>query len=92
MHLIGVGGAGMSGLARLLRGARSVVTGSDRSENVVFSTLRDEGIRVWSGSRPYLVEGTSGYVVRSAAVPADDPEHVECLRRGFTSLLYAEAV
>lgn len=92
MHLIGVGGAGMSGLARLLRGARSVVTGSDRSENVVFSTLRDEGIRVWSGSRPDLVEGSSGYVVRSAAVPDDDPEHVECLRRGFTTLLYAEAV
>ena len=37
-------------------------------------------------------QGENGYVVRSAAVPASNPEVHECEVRGFTSLLYAEAV
>ncbi len=91
-HLVGVGGSGMSALARLLHGAGAEVTGSDAVGGEVLHTLRNEGITTWAGDRPERVAGESGWVVRSAAVPPSDPEVRECERRGFTSLLYAEAV
>ena len=91
-HLVGVGGSGMSGLARLLRGMQCEVSGSDATESVVLASLRDVGAAVWAGTQPEAITGEGGYVIRSAAVPEASPEVQECVRRGFTSLLYAEAV
>ncbi|MCC6673134.1 MAG: hypothetical protein IT458_18860 [Planctomycetes bacterium] len=91
-HLVGVGGAGMSGLARLLHGSGATVTGSDACPNAVLEALTREGLRVWTGAHPEALEGENGYVVRSAAVPATDVEVEACEKRGYTSLLYAEAV
>ncbi|MCA8941619.1 MAG: UDP-N-acetylmuramate--L-alanine ligase [Planctomycetes bacterium] len=92
VHLVGIGGAGLSALARMLHRAGGEITGSDAVENEVVHALRTEGVEVWSGSHPERVRGENGYVVRSAAVPTTDREVLECERRGFTSLLYAEAV
>jgi UDP-N-acetylmuramate--alanine ligase len=91
-HFVGVAGAGVSGLARLLAGSGCVVTGSDGGGGAVLDRLAQEGLDVWTGCRPDRIAGADGYVVRSAAVPLADPEVQECVRRGFTSLLYAEAV
>jgi UDP-N-acetylmuramate--alanine ligase len=91
-HFVGVGGAGMSGLARLLAGSGCVVTGSDSGGGAVLDHLAAEGIAVWAGCDPSRVHGQDGYVIRSAAVPFDDAEVQACVRAGFTSLLYAEAV
>ncbi len=91
-HFVGVGGSGMSGLARLLSGVGGEVSGSDQVGGAVVDGLSAEGHTVWTGCKPELVEGSDGYVIRSAAVPLSDPEVQECVRRGFTSLLYAEAV
>lgn len=91
-HLVGVGGSGMSGMARMLRGMGAEVSGSDGSGGAVLAQLQQDGLQVWAGSHPEHIAGENGYVVRSAAVPATDPEVRECVRRGFTSLLYAEAV
>ncbi|MCK5944739.1 MAG: UDP-N-acetylmuramate--L-alanine ligase, partial [Planctomycetes bacterium] len=91
-HFVGVGGAGMSGLARLLAGIGGEISGSDATGGSVVDCLRKEGQSVWTGCQPERIDGADGYVIRSAAVPVSDPEVQECVRRGFTSLLYAEAV
>lgn len=91
-HFVGVGGAGMSGLARLLAGIGGVVTGSDAGGGAVVDGLARQGLAVWTGCQPERIDGADGYVIRSAAVPASDPEVQQCVRLGFTSLLYAEAV
>lgn len=91
-HFVGVGGAGMSGLARLLRGTGGEISGSDSCDGPALQCLLAEGCDVWVGARPERVQGADGYVIRSAAVPAADPEVQECVRRGFTALLYADAV
>jgi len=91
-HFVGVGGAGMSGLARLLAGSGMNVTGSDQGGGAVVEQLGRDGVEVWTGCQPERLAGEDGYVIRSAAVPATDGEVQECVRRGFTSLLYAEAV
>ncbi len=91
-HFVGVGGAGMSGLFRLLEGVGGVVSGSDATNGAVLEDLTTRRCDVWVGCQPDRVSGADGYVIRSAAVPATDPEVQECVRRGFTALLYAEAV
>ena len=91
-HLVGIGGAGMSGLARLLHDVGKKVTGSDAVVSDVLAALRQDGIKCWSTRKPEPIDGENGYVVRSAAVPASDPEVRECEMRGFTSLLYAQVV
>jgi UDP-N-acetylmuramate--alanine ligase len=91
-HLVGVGGAGMSALARLLAGIGKDLTGSDAVVCEGLLGLQAEQVDCWAGHLPERIHGENGYVVRSAAVPASDPEVVACVSRGFTSLLYAEAV
>ena len=91
-HLVGVGGAGMSGLARMLHGLGADLTGSDSTPNPTLNALAREGLRVWVGHDAARLSGSNGYVVRSAAVPLEDLDVQECERHGFTSLLYAEAV
>jgi UDP-N-acetylmuramate--alanine ligase len=91
-HLVGIAGAGMSGLARLLAGGGNEVSGSDAQEGATCAELRRLGVEVWTGCQPQRIAGADGYVIRSAAVPNADAEVLECVRRGFTSLLYAEAV
>ena len=73
IHLIGVGGSGMSGLAKLLAQMGRTVTGSDLRPNPSFSELRDLGVEVWDGHRPDAI-GAAQLVVASSAIPDNDPE------------------
>jgi UDP-N-acetylmuramate--alanine ligase len=75
VHLVGVGGAGMSGLARLLLAAGHRVTGSDRSESVTLEALRALGAEIWAphdGARL----GRPDLVAASTAIRATNPELV----------------
>ena len=73
IHVIGAGGAGMSGLARILALAGHEVTGSDLVGGPALAALEEVGIDTWAGHRPERVEG-SDLVVASSAVPRSDPE------------------
>jgi len=73
VHMIGVGGPGMSGLAKLLaqRGVR--VTGSDVKPSAVIDSLAGVGVETWIGHRPDRITDVD-VVVASSAVPDQDPE------------------
>ena len=73
IHMIGVGGSGMSGLAKLLaqRGIR--VTGSDVKPSAVIDSLAGVGVETWIGHRPEQIT-SADVVVASSAVPDHDPE------------------
>ena len=73
VHVVGAGGAGMSGLARILAQAGHEVTGSDLVGGPALSALEEVGIVTWSGHHPGRVEGAD-LVVASSAVPRSDPE------------------
>ncbi len=79
VHMVGVGGAGMSALAKILAGRGHAVTGSDLRGGEVLRLLADMGIEVWEGDRPDRVAGAE-LVVASSAVPDADPE-LEAARR-----------
>lgn len=73
IHLIGVGGAGMSALAKLLGAQGHTVTGSDQRLSPITQNLSDLGIEVWEGGRPQAVAGVE-LVVASSAIPEEDVE------------------
>jgi len=91
VHLVGIGGSGMSALASLLLRMGRAVSGSEVSPGVVTERLRQEGATIYTGHAANNV-GKADYVVRSSAVPADNPEVIEAERRGLESKKLAEAV
>ena len=75
IHFIGIGGIGMSGIARVLANLDYQVQGSDLAENANVQKLREKGIKVFVGQEAANVEGAS-VVVYSSAVKRDNPEMV----------------
>lgn len=73
IHFIGIGGAGMSGMAEVLFNLGYKVTGSDITENQVTKRLKNLGIKVYLGHRGSQV-GPCHVVVTSSAIPPNNPE------------------
>jgi UDP-N-acetylmuramate--alanine ligase len=91
VHLIGIGGSGMAALARLLLSMGKQVSGSELRPGPATERLRQHGATVFTGHAASNV-GQAEYVIRSAAVPGDNEEVQEALRRGLGSKKLAEAV
>jgi UDP-N-acetylmuramate--alanine ligase len=73
VHLIGIGGAGMGGIAEVLANLGYRVQGSDLRANAVTARLAKLGVRIFVGHDAAQVAG-AGVVVVSSAVAADNPE------------------
>jgi UDP-N-acetylmuramate--alanine ligase len=73
IHFVGIGGAGMSGIAEVLMNLGYSVTGSDAAENSTTRRLARLGIRVALGHAAEQIEGADA-VVTSTAVRGDNPE------------------
>src|ERR1041384_3417611 len=91
VHMIGVGGVGMSGLARLLLTCGVPVSGSELREWPSRQGLRALGGIVFMSHEPSNLEGVDT-VVYSTAIPADHLEMVEARRRGLRILHRSEAL
>ena len=73
VHLLGIGGIGVSALARMLMQCNVPVSGCDVRESTITTALRAEGVDVRIGHSPNHL-ATAGAVVFSTAVPDDNPE------------------
>jgi UDP-N-acetylmuramate--alanine ligase len=90
VHFIGIGGCGMSGLARMLLDAGAIVTGSDPSPNAQVLELIRRGARVSRDQLGELLDREVDMVVRTAAVPAGNGEFLAAQRLGLRQTKYAE--
>ncbi len=81
VHIMGIGGAGMSAIARLLRARGAQVSGDDRAESPTLDALRAEGIPIMVGHDPAHLQGVS-ILAPSSAVPPDEPEIVAARAQG----------
>jgi UDP-N-acetylmuramate--alanine ligase len=82
LHMIGIGGVGVSGLARMLARRGYTVTGSDLNDSPTVRDLRSEGIPVAVGHDAANV-GDAELVVMTAALRPENPELIEATRRGI---------
>jgi UDP-N-acetylmuramate--alanine ligase len=91
VHFVGVGGAGMSGIARILIARGMHVSGSDAKDSRELAALRVLGADVHVGHRADQVRGADTVVV-STAIRDDNAEVREAQRLGLTVLRRAEAL
>ncbi len=87
IHLVGIGGSGMCGIAEILLDAGYQITGSDLAATATTDRLKELGVRLRIGHGPEEVEGAD-VVVISSAVQEDNPEvtaarekHIPVIRR-----------
>jgi UDP-N-acetylmuramate--alanine ligase len=82
VHLVGIGGSGLSAIARILLERGYEVSGSDRTLSPLALELAKAGVRVFAGHAAEHVSGAD-LVVRSSAVPDQNPEVLEAMRLGI---------
>src|SRR5215469_5911452 len=89
IHMVGIGGIGMSGIAEVLLTLGYSVSGSDTKLSTLTERLEDLGAKIFEGHQPENVEGAH-VVVTSSAVKADNPEIVEAHKRKIPVIPRAE--
>jgi len=80
VHFVGIGGAGMSGIAEVLLNLGYQVSGSDLSENAATRRMQELGAKVWRGHAAEHIAGADAVVI-SSAVKEDNPEVVAARAR-----------
>ena len=89
VHFIGIGGSGLSAIARLLVESGYVVSGSDRVPSALALDLAAAGVRVYTGHKAEHVAGAD-LVIRSSAIPDDNPEVLAARQAGIPVLKRSE--
>jgi UDP-N-acetylmuramate--alanine ligase len=91
VHMVGIGGAGMSGIARILLDRGAMVSGSDAKESRGVLALRARGALIRIGhdasSLDLLPGGPTAVITTHAAIPKTNPELVEARRRAIPVVL-----
>ncbi|MDA8328281.1 MAG: UDP-N-acetylmuramate--L-alanine ligase [Betaproteobacteria bacterium] len=82
LHFVGLGGAGMSGIAEVLHNQGYVITGSDLADNANTRRLAQLGVQVFLGHDAVHV-GAADAIVVSTAVQADNPEVIAARERSI---------
>ncbi len=91
VHLIGVSGSGMSGIAALLLALGHRVSGSDKSETAEVLRLSKKGLEFFSPHHADQVQGVE-LVVYSSAIKAGNPAYDEAVRLGIPMVRRADAL
>jgi len=91
VHLVGIGGAGMSGIARVLLARGATVSGSDAKDSRAVAALRALGATVHLGHAADHVAAADTVVV-STAIRPDNPELIEAQRLSLRIMIRAEAL
>ena len=82
LHFVGIGGAGMSGIAEVMLNLGYVVSGSDLAKSAVTERLQSLGARVFCGHNKKHIRGADAVVI-SSAVHEDNPEVVAARELGI---------
>ena len=90
LHFVGIGGCGMSGLARMAAKQGAQCTGTDMAESDTVATLRGDGIDVSLDQSGGALPEELDLLVISAAIKPTHPEVVEATRRGAYVMKYAQ--
>ena len=83
VHFVGIGGAGMSGIARILMARGVAVSGSDQAASAQLDELAALGAVIHTGHDPANVEGADTVVRTPTAIRLDNPEIVAAGQRGI---------
>ena len=80
IHLIGIGGVSMSGIAEMLQAQGAIVTGSDIAESKITKHLEEKGITIFYGHHPEIIK-EADIVIYTAAINPSEIGRASCRER-----------
>ena len=90
VHMVGIGGIGMSSLAHLILDCNGLVSGSDIKESCIINKLRSRGAKINIGHNASYLDllpgGVSSVIITKTAIPKNNPELLEAQNRKITIL------
>lgn len=89
VHFIGIGGTGLSAIALILLEKGYLVSGSDRAASPLFKAVTEAGAQTFLGHAPEQISGAD-LVIRSSAIPDDNPEVIAAREQGIKVLKRAD--
>ncbi len=92
IHFVGIGGCGLSGLARMLKTQGATCTGSDGVPTDLTAALQAEGISISVEQSAESLPADCDLVIASAAISPDHPQRLAAHQRNIPVLSYAEAL
>lgn len=92
IHLIGIGGIGLSGLAQILHEKGNIVTGSDIENSDIIKKMSEKGIKIEIGHKAEFLDDHTDRVIYSSAIPDDNPELSKARELNIPISNYAEAI
>ncbi len=92
VHCIGIGGIGVSAIARYFLSLGAVVTGTDVADSDLIEQLKKEGINIVIGHSSDYVRDSVDLVVYSPAVPKENPERIQAAKRDIVQMSYPEVL
>lgn len=92
VHFVGIGGIGMSALARLFLHEKKQVSGSDRTESDIIRALSEEGVQIFPTQNENNVTPDIDLLVYTEAMPHDHEELVRARTLGITTINYFDAL
>ena len=90
IHMVGIGGIGMSGIAKYLHSQGYSITGSDMKKNEITKHLEGLGMKIFEGHSENNLDTSVSLIIRSAAVKNDNPEIKKALDKNIKITKYAE--
>lgn len=92
IHCIGIGGIGLSALARYYKSLGHTVSGSDASTSELVQRLKSEGIEIYLGHSKEHIKDDIDVVVYTIAIPDSNEELSEAKSRGIVTKTYPQAL
>ena len=92
VHFIGIGGIGISAIARMLLLNGKQVSGSDRDDTKVTQELALAGATIFIGAKKENIPTDCDLIIYTVAIPADNPELMEAKNRGIIMLTYPQTL
>ncbi len=92
VHFIGIGGIGISAIARMFVLEGKSVSGSDMAESEVTEGLRETGATIFIGEDTKNIPSDCDLMIYTIAIPDTNAEMVEAKKRGISILSYPEAL
>lgn len=92
IHLIGIGGIGLSGLAQILYEQGYTVSGSDKEDSDIIERMKEKGIKIQIGHEEEFLPDDSIKVIYSSAIPDGNPELLKAKKLKIPIFTYAQAI
>ncbi len=89
-HFIGIGGIGMSALARLLKSKNKIISGSDSANSEIIESLQKEGIEISIGHGAENLKDDIDCVIYTLAISSDNQELLKAQKNNLPMFTYAQ--